>query len=162
MQIPTGIGRGISPFKKTSSVARSGTPIGRVEPHATSSALVFCSAAGFVRLHRSLRIPWRRGPEPAGDDRSQTEADADCCFRPGLDNDHRGCISHRAGRVQRFLPINLVLGGVAAFIGYGRLFVRPIAPASITIFRAVTGLAVLGTLVFVGYAPVWYNLTHAQ
>ncbi len=31
-----------------------------------------------------------------------------------------------------FVPINLVLGGIAAFIVYGRLFVRPIAPASIS------------------------------
>lgn len=31
-----------------------------------------------------------------------------------------------------FLPINLVLGGVAAFIVYGPLFVRPIAPTSIS------------------------------
>lgn len=30
------------------------------------------------------------------------------------------------------VPINLVLGGVAAFIAYGRMFVRPIAPASIS------------------------------
>jgi hypothetical protein len=29
-----------------------------------------------------------------------------------------------------FLPINLVLGGVAAFIAYGRFAVRPIAPTS--------------------------------
>jgi hypothetical protein len=33
-----------------------------------------------------------------------------------------------------FVPINLVLGGVAAFIVYGRLYVRPIAPASISTF----------------------------
>jgi hypothetical protein len=41
-----------------------------------------------------------------------------------------------------FVPINLVLGGVAAFIAYGRLFVRPIAPASISTFRVLKGLAV--------------------
>ena len=29
-----------------------------------------------------------------------------------------------------FLPINLILGGVAAFTGYGRLFMIPIAPRS--------------------------------
>ncbi|MBV9131460.1 MAG: DoxX family protein [Chloroflexi bacterium] len=27
-----------------------------------------------------------------------------------------------------FVPINLMLGGVAAFIAYGRLFVKPLAP----------------------------------
>jgi hypothetical protein len=36
-----------------------------------------------------------------------------------------------------FAPINLVQGGIAAFIAYGRLFVRPIAPASISTFRAL-------------------------
>jgi DoxX-like family len=38
------------------------------------------------------------------------------------------------GEYNFFLPINLVLGGGAAFIAYGRLFVRPIAPASISTF----------------------------
>jgi len=38
-----------------------------------------------------------------------------------------------------FLPTNLVLGEVAAFIAYGRLFVRPIAPASISTFRVTDG-----------------------
>jgi uncharacterized membrane protein YphA (DoxX/SURF4 family) len=58
-----------------------------------------------------------------------------------------------------FVPINLVLGGVAALIAYGRLFVRPIAPASISAFRVLTGVAVLGALVLVDFAPVWYKLT---
>jgi hypothetical protein len=40
-----------------------------------------------------------------------------------------------------------VLGGVAAFIAYGRLFVRRIAPASISTFRALQGIVVLGALV---------------
>jgi hypothetical protein len=56
-----------------------------------------------------------------------------------------------------FLPVNLVLGGVAAFIAYGRLFVRPIAPPSTSTFRVLTGLAVLGALALV---PVWYTFTH--
>ena len=59
-----------------------------------------------------------------------------------------------------FLPINVVLGGVAAFIAYERLFVRPIAPASISSFRVLKGLAVAGALVLVGFAPAWYRLTH--
>jgi len=54
-----------------------------------------------------------------------------------------------------FVPINLVLGGVAAFIAYGRLSVKPIAPASIGAFRVLKGLAVLGALVLVDFAPVW-------
>jgi hypothetical protein len=61
-----------------------------------------------------------------------------------------------------FLPVNLVLGGVAAFIAYGRLFVRPIAPVSISTFRALKGLVVLGALVLVDFAPVWYKLTHTH
>jgi uncharacterized membrane protein YphA (DoxX/SURF4 family) len=63
------------------------------------------------------------------------------------------------GEYSFFLPINVVLGSVAAFIGYGRLYVRPVAPASINTFRALKGLAVLSVLVLVGYAPVWYQLT---
>jgi len=59
-----------------------------------------------------------------------------------------------------FVPTNLVLGGVAAFIAYGRLFVRPIAPASISTFRVLKGLAVLCALVLVDFAPVWCKLTH--
>ncbi|HUK19289.1 MAG TPA: DoxX family protein [Bryobacteraceae bacterium] len=59
-----------------------------------------------------------------------------------------------------FVLINVVLGGVAAFIAYGRLFVRPMAPASIGAFRVLKGLAVLGALVLVDFAPVWYRLTH--
>jgi len=59
-----------------------------------------------------------------------------------------------------FLPINVVLGGVAAFIAYGRLFVRPMAPASISTFRVLKGLAALSALVLVDFAPVWYKSTH--
>jgi uncharacterized membrane protein YphA (DoxX/SURF4 family) len=61
-----------------------------------------------------------------------------------------------------YVPINLVLGGVAALIAYGRLFVRPIAPASISTFRVLKGLADLGAMVLVDFAPVWYKLTHTH
>jgi len=61
-----------------------------------------------------------------------------------------------------FVPIDLVLGGVAAFIAYGRLFGRPIAPAPISTFCVLKGLAVLGALVLVDFAPVLYTLTHTQ
>jgi uncharacterized membrane protein YphA (DoxX/SURF4 family) len=61
-----------------------------------------------------------------------------------------------------YVPINLVLGGVAAFIAYGRLFVRPIAPASISTFRVLKGLAVLCALLLVDFAPAWYKLTHTH
>ena len=67
---------------------------------------------------------------------------------------------HIARGEYNFVVLNLVLGGVAAFIGYGRWRVRPVAPASIGNFGVVKGLAVLGLLVLVDYAPVWYRLSH--
>jgi hypothetical protein len=66
------------------------------------------------------------------------------------------------GEYSFFLPVNLVLGGVAAFIAYGRLIVRPVAATPATTLRMVTGLAVLGVLVFAGFVPVWYQLAHAH
>ena len=51
---------------------------------------------------------------------------------------------HLARGEYNFLPMNAMLGLVAAFIAYGRLTVRPIAPASINPFRAFKGVAVLG------------------
>jgi len=69
-------------------------------------------------------------------------------------------VFHIARGEYNFLPVNLLLGGVAAFIAYGRLFMRPIAPTSISTFRILKGLAVLGALVLVSFAPVWYKLTH--
>ena len=61
-----------------------------------------------------------------------------------------------------FVPINLVVGGIAAFIAYGRWFVTPIAPASINAFHVAKGLAVAGALVLVDFAPVWYRLTRLR
>jgi uncharacterized membrane protein YphA (DoxX/SURF4 family) len=69
---------------------------------------------------------------------------------------------HIARGEYNFLPTNVVLGGVAAFIAYGRLSVRPIAPASISTFRILKGSAVLGVLVLLSFAPVWYRLTHTR
>jgi uncharacterized membrane protein YphA (DoxX/SURF4 family) len=69
-------------------------------------------------------------------------------------------VFHIARGEYNFLLINVVLGAVSAFIAYGRLFVRPIAPASISTLRVLKGLAVLGALVLVDFAPVWYRLTH--
>ena len=66
------------------------------------------------------------------------------------------------GEFSFFLPMNLVLGAVAAFIAYGRLMARPIAATPISTLRMVTGLAVLGALVLVGYAPISYQLTHTH
>jgi hypothetical protein len=61
-----------------------------------------------------------------------------------------------------FVPINLLLGGVAALIAYGRLYVRPVSPASISSFRLLKGLAVLSALLLVDFAPVWYKMTHTR
>jgi len=66
---------------------------------------------------------------------------------------------HIARGEYAFVLVNLVLGGVAALIAYGRWFRRPIAPASINTFRVMKGLAALGMLVLVDFAPVWYRLT---
>ena len=59
-----------------------------------------------------------------------------------------------------FVPINLVLGGVSALIAYERWYVKPIAPASIDAVRVLKAVAVLGALVLVDVAPVWYRLAH--
>ena len=64
------------------------------------------------------------------------------------------------GEFQLFLPLNLVLASGSAFIAYGRLMARPIASGSLSTLRMISGVAVLGALVFVGYAPLWYQLTH--
>lgn len=66
------------------------------------------------------------------------------------------------GEYSFFLPVNLVLGGVAAFIAYGRLRAMPIAARPISTFRLVTGIAVLGALVFAGFVPVWHQMTHTH
>ena len=64
------------------------------------------------------------------------------------------------GEYAFFLPLNLVLGGVAAFIAYGRWVVRPVAAASVSSLRVITGLAVLGALTLAGLAPIWYQVKH--
>jgi uncharacterized membrane protein YphA (DoxX/SURF4 family) len=69
---------------------------------------------------------------------------------------------HIARGEYNFLPVNLALGGVAAFIAYGRLFARPISPASVSTVRVLKGLAVLGALLLVNFGPVWYKLTHTH
>jgi hypothetical protein len=66
------------------------------------------------------------------------------------------------GEYSFFLPVNLVLGGVAAFIAYGRLLTMPIAARSTSTLRMLTGVAVLGALVLAGFVPVWYQMTHTH
>jgi hypothetical protein len=63
------------------------------------------------------------------------------------------------GEYSFFVPMNLVLAGVAAFIAYGRLMARPIEPSSISTPRMLAVLAVLAALVLVGFTPIWYQVT---
>ena len=69
-------------------------------------------------------------------------------------------IFHIARGEYLLLIVNVLAGAVTAFIAYGRLVVKPIAPAPISAFRVLAALAVLGALVLVDYAPVWYKLSH--
>jgi uncharacterized membrane protein YphA (DoxX/SURF4 family) len=69
---------------------------------------------------------------------------------------------HIARAEYNFLPTNLALGGVAAFIAYGRLYSWPVTPVSINRYRLLAGLAALSALVVLDLAPVLYKLTHAQ
>lgn len=66
------------------------------------------------------------------------------------------------GEYISFLPLNLILAGASAFIAYGRSYIRPITPTSLDVFRVLKGLAVLGALIVVGYAPVWQMMAHTH
>ena len=59
-----------------------------------------------------------------------------------------------------FVTMNLLLGGVAAFIAYGRWVVRPLESEPISTFAVVKGLAVWAALAIGGFAPVWLQITH--
>ncbi|HUA16239.1 MAG TPA: DoxX family protein [Verrucomicrobiae bacterium] len=68
------------------------------------------------------------------------------------------------GGEYNFLQLNLVSVAITAFIAYGRLLLKPIAASSISTLRLLSELAVLGALVLVSAAPVWYwyMLSHAH
>ena len=66
------------------------------------------------------------------------------------------------GESSFFVPVNLVLGGVSAFIAYGRLIALPIAARTTSTLRMVTGVAILAALALAGYVPVWYQMTHTR
>ena len=66
------------------------------------------------------------------------------------------------GESSFFVPVNLVLGGVTAFIAYGRLMAIPIVARPTSTLRMVTGVAILAALALAGYVPVWYQMTHTQ
>jgi uncharacterized membrane protein YphA (DoxX/SURF4 family) len=68
-------------------------------------------------------------------------------------------VFHTGRGEYNFLITNLVFGVVAALIGYERMFVRPIAPGPVSTRRALSAVAVLGALILLDYAPVWYRLT---
>lgn len=66
------------------------------------------------------------------------------------------------GEYHGFLPFNLIMATISAFIAYGRLYVRPLAPTSGGTVRALWGVAVLCALVLAGVAPVWQLMTHSH
>ena len=66
------------------------------------------------------------------------------------------------GEYSTFLPFNLVLAALSAFIAYGRWLVRPIAPAPVSAFRAIGAVVVLVVLAFAGSAPVWQMMTRSH
>jgi len=66
------------------------------------------------------------------------------------------------GGEYNFVRINLISAAVTALIVYGRLTLRPVIPKSLSAIRIVSGLAVLGALVLVSSAPLWYMLTHTH
>lgn len=69
---------------------------------------------------------------------------------------------HVARGEYEFVPINLVLAGVAVLIAAGRLFLSPIVAVPISnrsVFKIVAVLAALALFVF---APTWYTMTHVQ
>lgn len=66
------------------------------------------------------------------------------------------------GEYAWFLPLNLILASVSAFIAYGRWVASPLRASSVSVRRMVTGFAVLAALAFVGFAPVWYQLAHTH
>ncbi len=65
------------------------------------------------------------------------------------------------GEAAFFVPLNMVLAAVAAFIAYARWTV-PLQPAPVRALRIVSGLAVFVALVFAGFAPVLYQSTHTH
>jgi uncharacterized membrane protein YphA (DoxX/SURF4 family) len=66
------------------------------------------------------------------------------------------------GEYSFFLPLNLVLGGVAAIIAYGRLMGVPVAERPISALRMLAGLVVLGALALAGFLPIWYQVMRTR
>jgi len=60
------------------------------------------------------------------------------------------------------VPVNVMLGAVAAFIAVGRSNLRPVAPAPLTNPGILKSLVVLVALALLVFAPTWYTMTHAQ
>jgi hypothetical protein len=60
------------------------------------------------------------------------------------------------------VPVNLVLGGVAAGIAAGRSNLRPVAAAPLTTPRLLASVGVLAVMALLVFAPTWYTMTHAE
>jgi hypothetical protein len=61
-----------------------------------------------------------------------------------------------------FVHINVVLGGVAVFIAYGRFVCEAHRARVGQHLPRTKGLAVLGAMVLVDFVRVWYKLTHTH
>jgi hypothetical protein len=60
------------------------------------------------------------------------------------------------------VPVNVVLGAVAAFIAVGRSKHRPVEPEPLTTRRLLVALAVVAVLVLTAIVPTWYSMTHGR
>ena len=61
-----------------------------------------------------------------------------------------------------FVPMNLLLAAVAAFIAYGRFISKPLPAAPLNIARTLAGLIVFAALAFIGFVPIWYQATRTH
>ena len=61
-----------------------------------------------------------------------------------------------------FVPMNLLLAAVAAFIAYGRFISKPLPAAPLNIARTLAGLIVFVALAFIGFVPIWYQATRTH
>jgi hypothetical protein len=133
--------------------------VGPLEPRAPGSALVFRGATGPVHLHRGCEFLGGVGLILPAMTEVKPKLTPFAAFGLTLVM-ILAAVFHIVRGGYNFVPTNLVLGGVAAFIAYGRLFVRPIVPASISTFHVLKGLVALGALVLIDFAPAWYRLIH--
>ncbi|MEV6520568.1 DoxX family protein [Longispora sp. NPDC051575] len=60
------------------------------------------------------------------------------------------------------VPANVVLGGVAAFVAFGRWTPRPVRSGPLTTGRVLGSVAVVAALALLVFGPTWYTMTHTQ